>query len=253
MVAGVEFSAERVALLAAIGFVAGAINTVAGGGSLITIPSLIFLGLPPVVANATNRVGVFLQSVVATLTFARAGKLPFVRSWPSLLAACVGAVGGAQLSVALDEATFRQVIGIAMIAMLGFLLLQPKRWLKEGFRQRTVPLLVELIAFVAIGAYGGFLQAGVGLFLLTGLVLLNGQDLLHANGIKSLMVAAFTVPALTIFIANDLVAWGPGLAVAGGSMAGAWWGTRLAVGYGPKLVRAVLIVVVVVSAARLLF
>ena len=247
-----EVSAERVLLLAAIGFVAGAINTVAGGGSLITIPALIFLGLPPVVANATNRVGVFLQSVVATFTFARAGKLPLARSWPSLVAACLGAIVGAQLSVALDEATFRQVIGVTMLVMLVLLLLQPKRWLKEGLRQRSVPVVVELIAFVAIGAYGGFLQAGVGLFLLTGLVLLNGQDLLHANGIKSLIVAAFTVPALTIFVANDLVAWAPGLAVAVGSMAGAWWGTRLAVGYGPRLVRLVLITVVLVSAARLL-
>ena len=243
---------ERLPWLVAVGALAGAINTVAGGGSLITIPALIFLGLPPAAANATNRVGVFLQSVVATIQFGRAGKLPFRRSWPSLLAACIGAAVGAQLSVSLDEDVFRRVIGVAMLVMLGLLLLQPKRWLKEGLRARTVPAPLEWAAFFLIGAYGGFLQAGVGLFLLTGLVLLNGQDLLHANGIKSLMVAAFTVPALTIYLANDLVEWVPGLSVALGSVIGAWWGTRLAVGYGPRLVRVVLITVVVVAAARLL-
>ncbi len=243
---------ERLVLLGLIGVIAGAINTVAGGGSLITIPALIFLGLPPAVANATNRVGVFLQSVVATVQFARAGKLPIRRSLPSLIAACAGAGVGAQLSVALDELTFRRVIAATMIVMLGVLLLKPKRWLREGLRPRAVPLAVELVAFVAIGAYGGFLQAGVGLLLLMGLVLLNGQDLVHANGIKSLMVAAFTVPALAVFLANGLVEWEPGLAIAVGSMIGAWGGTKLAVGYGPPLVRAVLIAVVVVSAVRLL-
>ena len=243
---------ERLAALVAIGAAAGAINTVAGGGSLITIPALIFFGLPPAVANATTRVGVFLQSAVAAGQFARAGKLPLRRSWPSLLATCLGAALGAQLSVELDEVVFRRVIGIAMLAMLVLLTLQPKRWLKEGLRERTVPAWVEWTAFVAIGAYGGFLQAGVGLFLLTGLVLLNGQDLIHANGIKSLMVAAFTIPALSIYLAHDLVAWGPGLAVALGSVIGAWFGTWLAVGYGPRLVRAVLVIVVLVSASRLL-
>ncbi len=243
---------ERGLILVGVGFFAGAINTVAGGGSLMTIPALIFLGLPAATANATNRIGVFVQSVVAALRFARAGKLSLRRSWPSLLAACLGAPLGALLALALDEARFRQVIAVAMLVMLALLLVQPKRWLNEELQKRAVPLAVELVVFVLIGVYGGFLQAGVGLFLLTGLVLLNGQDLVMANGLKSLMVAAFTVPALVVYLAHDLVQWGPALALAAGSTLGAWWGTRLAVGYGPRLVRAVLIVVVIASALRLL-
>lgn len=245
-------SPERLALLFVVGVAAGAINTVAGGGSLITIPVLIFMGLSPAAANATNRVNVLLQSTAAAHAFRRADKLPVRRGWPVVAAACIGAAGGAQLAVQLDEALFRRVIGAAMLVMLGVLLLRPKRWLAEGARAPTVPVVVELLVFLAIGAYGGFLQAGVGLFLLAGLVLVSGQDLLQANGLKSLMVAAFTIPALAIYVAHDLVVWRPGLALALGSMGGALLGTRLAVGHGPRLVRWVLIAVVTVSAGRLL-
>ena len=243
---------ERLAFLLFVGVFAGAVNTVAGGGSLLTIPALIFLGLPPAMANATNRVGVFLQSVVAAIQFHREGKLPLARSWGILAAACIGAAAGAFLAVQIEPAMFRRVIGVAMLVMLAVLLIQPKRWLKEGLRQRAVPLALELAAFVLIGAYGGFLQAGVGLFLLAALVLLSGHDLLDANGIKSLLVAAFTVPAMMIYLAHGLVDWAPGLALAVGSMAGAWLGTKLAVGYGPRLIRVVLILVVTASSIRLL-
>jgi uncharacterized membrane protein YfcA len=237
----------QVALLFGLGVLAGAINTVAGGGSLITLPVLIFLGLPAPVANATNRVGVFLQSVTATQQFARRGMLPFRQAALPLVAASVGAAGGAGLGVLLDPQLFEQVIGGAMLVMLVLVFAQPKLDARP-----PRPAWLQAVAYLGVGVYGGFLQAGVGFFLLFALVSLSGWALVPANGAKSLLVAVFTVPALVIFVANDLILWGPAAALAAGSALGAWLGTWMAVGWGPKFVRAVLVVMVSGSATKLL-
>lgn len=255
------------ALLAGIGLVAGTINTIAGGGSLITLPALIFLGLPPAVANATNRVGVQLQSLVATVSFARSGALSLGGGmspdgavslggtmrlggvFPRLVAACLGALVGAGLSVSLDPELFRKLIGVAMLVILGILVAQPKRFLKP---RPAAPLWAQLIGFFVIGGYGGFLQAGVGIFLLAGSSLLAGEDLVRGNATKNLMVAAFTLPALALFLAEGLVEPGPGLALASGAMVGGWLGAKLSLVLGAGFVRIVLALVVAISSSRLL-
>lgn len=238
------------ALLAAIGLVAGTINSMAGGGSLITLPALIFLGLSPAAANATNRVGVLVQSVTATSSFARGGALPAPRRLlPRALAACVGAGLGAWLSIQVPPQAFRQVIAVAMLVMLGVLLANPKRLLEP---RPPAPEPMELLGFLIVGVYGGFLQAGVGIFLLAGSALLSGENLVRGNAVKNAVVALFTLPALAVFLSEGLVAVGPGLALGLGSMTGGWLGARLAQRLGAGFVRAVLVIVVLVSATRLL-
>lgn len=236
------------------GFLAGFVNTLAGSGSLVSLPMLIFAGLPANVANGTNRVAILLQNVVGVRGFTRQGLM----SWRHALwlagPAALGAIVGANIAVDLDEQSMRRAIGAIMVLMLFVLLVNPKRWIQgrpEAIRER--PTLKELGLFFLIGIYGGFIQAGVGIFLLAGLVLGAGFDIVRANAIKVFIVLCFTVPALAVFVVHGQVNWGWGLLLAVGNMAGAWTGTRFAARPGASVwVYRLFLLVVVYSAVRLL-
>lgn len=237
----------------AAGFGCGFINTLAGSGSLISLPVLIFLGLPANVANGTNRVGILIQTVVSLKSFHRQKMLDLRGGTMLALPAIVGGIIGAQIAVNLDEQMLRRVIGALMVVMLILIIARPKRWLKgrlEVMGRRPRPL--EMVIFFFIGAYGGFIQAGVGIFLLAGLVLGVGYDLVRANAVKVLIVLCFTVFAMVVFMINDQILWGLGLLLAVGNAGGGWLAARLAIERGAGLVRWFLIAVVVVSAAKLL-
>ncbi len=241
----------ELAALAGAGLLAGTVNTLAGGGSLIGLPALILLGdLPAAVANGTNRVGVILQSAVSAWQFQRAGVMDARDAARLLPVTCLGSAAGAWLSTDLDDALFRKVIGVVMILMLAVVLARPRRWLISAPEAAWPPWAAQLL-FLGVGFYGGFLQAGVGVFLLASLVLARGQDLVRANAAKALLVAGFTVPPMAIFLAEDLIAWAPGLALAAGSAAGGWLGSRMAVSWGPAFVRWVLVGVVTLSSLKL--
>ena len=235
------------------GFVAGFINTLAGSGSLVTLPLLIFLGLPANVANGTNRVAILLQNVVGVSSFHRQKVLDWRGGLLLGIPAIVGAMVGAQIAVNLNEEMMRRTIGILMVVMLVIILIRPKRWL-EGHSelQKRRPGWKQGLIFFAIGVYGGFIQAGVGIFLLAGLVLSAGYDLVRANAVKVLIVLCFTLFALAVFVFNGQVVWQIGLILAVGNMLGAWVGARMAVKRGAVFVRWLLIAVVAVSAAKLL-
>ena len=241
-----------VAVIAA-GFAAGFINTVAGSGSLITLPLLIFLGLPATVANGTNRVAILLQNVVGVSSYRQQKILDFRGGLILALPALVGAIVGARIAVDLDEVLMRRVIGGLMVLMLIVMMIRPNRWLTG---QVGEPLrrfrLKESLVFFAIGVYGGFIQAGVGIFLLAGLVLGAGYDLVRANAIKVFIVLIYTPLALAIFVFNHQVHWGMGLTLAVGNMLGALVASRLAVRKGAPFVRFILIAVIVVSAIKFL-
>lgn len=235
------------------GVAAGFINTLAGSGSLITLPILIFLGLPPTVANGTNRIGVLLQTVVGTAGFQRRNVLDWHAALILAVPATAGSLLGARIAVDVDDDTMRVVIGIIMLAMLLVIVIRPQRWLEGSPAARLRrPGLLQVIIFFTIGIYGGFIQAGVGIFLLAGLVLSAGYDLVRANAIKGVIIMLFTAAALVVFLANDQVNWPLGLLLATGQMVGAWLGANFAVDKGAVWVRRLLIVVVAVSAARLL-
>jgi uncharacterized membrane protein YfcA len=242
-------------LLAAVpvtGVVAGFINTLAGSGSLITLPVLILLGLPANVANGTNRVGVVMQNVVAVATFRRHGALDAGGTWKLVVPSVIGSVLGAQLAVDLDETLLRRIISVLMLLMIVVMFIQPERWLAEHVGPRRARLWVEVPLFFAIGVYGGFLQAGVGIFLIAALVLGAGFNLVTANAVKNLLVLVFTAAALVVFIVNDQVDWLLGLLLAAGQSLGAWAAARMAVKRGARFVRWVVIAVIVVSAGALL-
>lgn len=244
-------------LIAFVGLVAGAINTVAGGGTLITLPVMIVLGLPPHVANGTNRIGVVVQSAVASWQFHKEKALDLRLAVRLILPACIGAILGANLSLDLDEAVFKKLVAVLMILVLTVMLVRElptfkRRRAERDEDARPTPLWIQISVFAAIGFYGGFLQAGVGFFLLAGLNLVSDLDLVKANAIKVMLVFAYTALAIPVFVWHGQIDWLAGGALAAGSMLGGWLGTKMTVSWGPLFVRIILLFVVLASSTHLL-
>jgi len=241
-------------LIIGAGIIAGFINTLAGSGSLLTLPLLMFIGLPPNIANGTNRISIMLQSLVGSVGFRRQGSLNLKAGLLLGIPSVVGSVTGALIALTINSKMMERVVGVLLIVMFFIVLLKPEAWLKgksgEGI---TGSLWLNIVVFFLIGIYGGFIQAGVGFFLLGGLVLGAGLDLVKANAIKNFLVFLYTPFALTVYIIAHQVDYKAGLILSIGSMTGAWLGTRSAVSWGPAFVRYVLLVAVLVSAVQLIF
>ncbi len=240
-------------LLIAGGVAAGFINTIAGSGSLITLPLLIFAGLPATIANGSNRVAVLAQSFVAVQSFRRGGVLDIRKSLTLIVPAALGALLGAQIAVKMDEVLMRRAIGVLMIGMLIITVLRSRGWgaAAPGHR-KAARVELQVLLFFAIGVYGGFIQAGVGVLLLMAILVATPLDLVAGNATKNLIVLVFTIFALAVFVYNRQVDWAAGFVLSIGNAAGAWLGARLSLKHGAPLVQALLIVVVVASAADLL-
>ena len=156
------------------------------------------------------------------------------------------------MSLQVPRSILENIVGVAMLGMMGLVLLRPKRFLDGAARPpRLAPGPVDL-AFFGFGLYGGFLQAGVGVFLLFGLVGLAGRDLVAANVAKVVLALVFTVPALVVFAAQGAVDWLHGLVLAGGAVLGGVVGAKVALKGGAPVVRWVLLVVLAASAGRFL-
>lgn len=236
-----------VLIIAAVGLASGVVNTLAGAGTLVTLPALMFLGLPAPMANATGRVGVVLQSAAATAAYHKNERLDLPVALKSLGPACLGALAGAQVSAVLDPRLFERIVAVAMLLVLAALLVPwPARLRPTPRPALRVPL------FLVLGFYGGFLQAGVGLFLLAALRLTDGLDLVSGNAVKALLVLGFTVVALTVFGLHGLVDLPVALALTGGSALGGWIGGHLALRGGTRLIKAALTLTVLASSTRLL-
>lgn len=236
----------------AAGIFAGFVNTLAGGGSLITLPLLMFLGLPANIANGTNRIGVFIQSLVSSVSFRRQNIFTVRESLWMSVPSIVGALLGALIAVKINERVMELLIAGLLIFMFFVILYKPEQWVRDQAHSATmqrrwwVPLL-----FFFIGMYGGFIQAGVGFFLLAALVLGTGMGLTRANAHKALMVAVMTAISLVVFIFSNQIYYLYGIILAVGQGAGAWLGSKVAVSWGPKVVRVILLVSIMVSAIEL--
>lgn len=237
------------------GLLAGVVNTMAGSGSLVTLPMLVFLGLPTHVANATNRVGVTFQNIVGLTTLRRHGALQLQGSAWYVVPVLIGSVAGAQVAVVIDERALNLTIGGIMIAMFVVLLFNPREFLEPREPHGERPPVVLLLAFFAIGFYGGFIQAGVGILLLVGLVVGAKLDAMHANGIKLFLTLLFTAAALVVFAWHGDVMWDIGAIVAVGQGVGAWLAARFLADSDRAgiWIRRVLMLVVAVGAGRFLW
>jgi len=240
--------APTIAMLATGGLAAGVVNTVAGGGSMLTVPLLVMLGLPGTVANGTNRVGILVQNLVAIRGFQRGGVAALRESVPILLPLCSGAVLGALAVSRISDEAFERSFGLLMLLVLAPTLWAPR---PSEAAHRPWPAPLRTAVFLAIGAYGGAFQAGVGIALLLALGRTE-HDLVTANAIKVIVIAAVTLLSLPVFLLQQQIAWAPALVLAAGFGVGGQLGARVALRGGERLIRSALAVAVVALAARML-
>ncbi len=227
---------HTVLLLLAAGVACGFLNAVASSGSAITLPLLIALGLPPAVANATNRLPVVVGMALALLRFQRARAMPWgftLKLLPAFVsAALLGALGAAVIPMS----EIGLLIHGAILLAFALLLLRPHRWLDTAGRPIPLapgPLLLLLMA--AVGLWTGLIVLDAATYLLVTLVVVGRLPLVQANAIKVFLIGTATVASLVVFILHGQVDWVSGLPLMLGSALGGWLGASLALGPNARL------------------
>ncbi|MFZ6664125.1 sulfite exporter TauE/SafE family protein [Peijinzhouia sedimentorum] len=243
----------EILLVLVVGFASGFLNTIAGGGSLLSLPLLIFLGLPPTVANATNRVAVFIQNIFSVAGFQSKGVSAYPYSIWLGISSFFGGLLGAMFAVNIDGEVFNRILAVIMVAVI----------LLTVFSSKSVKTQVEkldfkhqaygVIVFFFIGIYGGFIQAGVGFLMIPALTMINGFSLVKTNSAKVFVALFFTLSSLVVFIYEDQVNWIWGLILAGGSAGGGWVASRWSVNKGDVWIKRFLVVTVFTLAIKLWF
>jgi uncharacterized membrane protein YfcA len=242
-------SVLEMAALVGAGLAAGFINTVAGGGSVITIPVLVEV-VGATLTNGTLRVAVFLQSISGVAGYARGRAIPW-RVVGALVAPTIaGAAGGAWLATRLSAGDLKKVFAVAVVLVAVSVLAKPKGW-EPAERPRLRQPWTSLV-MMGVGFYGGFVQAGVGFLFLAALVPGLGLGLVRGNGAKVTLILSFLPFALLMFVRADQVHWGAGALVGAGSMVGAFLASTLAVKKGAGWIRWVLVAAAVAAALRML-
>lgn len=241
-------------LLVVVGFAVGFINTVAGGGSLLSLPVLIFLGLPSNLANGTNRVAIVIQTALATAGFKSKGVSTFPFNVYLGIAAFFGSLVGAYIAVDVTGEAFNRILAIVMISVILIIIFSPKLNLVHiEERLNGKYLWLGVLVFFFFGIYGGFINAGLGFLMMLFLHYVNRMSLVRSNATKVVVVFIYMLGALAVFAWNDLVNWKIGLILAIGNGSGAWFASRFSVKKGDGFIKVFLIIMVLVMATKLWF
>ncbi|HHC80831.1 MAG TPA: sulfite exporter TauE/SafE family protein [Flavobacteriia bacterium] len=248
-----DFSLDLLWLIL-IGFIAGCINVISGGGSLLTLPILIFFGLPPSVANGTNRIAIIIQNIFAVKGFKSKGVATFPFSTYVAISATAGAILGASIAIDIKGELFNRILAVIMVVIVIYMVIKPKTGNQQLLERITGKhLWISIIIFFFIGIYGGFIQAGVGFLILLALSGINRLSLVKSNAIKVFVALVYSVFALAIFVYNDKINWMYGLILSLGNAAGGWFMSRWSVKKGDGLVKVFLIIMVTAMAIKLWF
>jgi uncharacterized protein len=241
-----------------VGMLAGYLNVIAGGGSLLAVPLLIFLGLPEGVANATSRLAILMQAGTAVAKYRSAGKLDAYLTRHLIPPTLIGAGLGAAIATYVSNAVFRSILAWVMIACAAIVCAEPlllrgrlRTWSDRAYPELTARKVWPTM--LVVGFYGGLVQAGMGYVQLAGLVFVLGIRLAEANVMKMVIVVMYTPLALGIFIAKGMVNWPFGALLAIGQGFGGWLGATSALKRGEGFVRAVLALMVLLTAAKLMW
>lgn len=208
------------------------------------------MGMPANISNGTIRLGVILQTFAATINFKKQGVLDSKRGLKLSIPVAIGSVMGAQTAATLDTKVFEKLLAIIMLTMIYFLFKDPKKWIHGQVDKVEKKITWKpWLLFLAIGFYGGFIHIGVGIFLLAGLVLISGYDLVRGNAIKILAVMIYSPLAFLVFALNNQVDYRIGLISAVGNVIGGIIASQLAVTWGAKFIRWFLTIAILLFAS----
>jgi uncharacterized membrane protein YfcA len=237
-------------LLFAVGTLAGVINVMAGGGSSLTLPVLLFMGLDGATANGTNRVAIAAQNIFAVLSFRGENVSQVRKSLLFAICAIPGSIVGALVAVRISDEWFQRILGIVMLLVVVSMIIP------RGTKSITSPEGIKspwiFPVLFAIGFYGGFIQVGVGFLFMAAFYHLLKMNLVHVNLHKVFVVLIYSLPVIAIFAWNGNINWLLGVSLAAGNAFGAWWAVKLAVRRGDQWIRYVMIVAILIMAAKIL-
>jgi len=235
-----------------IGVIAGFTNVMAGGGSALTLPMLVFLGLDGAMANGTNRLAILIQNIFAVYGFRQNKLSAFKKSFTYALVTLPGAIIGALVAVRLDDFWFKKVLGLVIVFVIASMLFPKPKEKMEREGKSVKSQFILYISLFGIGFYGGFIQAGVGFLLMAALFYFAGLNLLKVNMHKVFIVFLYTIPAFLIFSFSGNVGWILGLILAAGNGLGGWLGAHVSVKKGEKVIRVMLVIVLIGMAVKLI-
>ena len=234
----------EITVLIVSGLAVGFINTLAGGGSVISLSVLMLMGLPAPVANGTNRIAIAIQTLTATTVFRRKKVLDLRKGTLLGIPSVLGSLLGAYIAIDINEAIFEKAFAAIMLVMIVFVFYNPKKLIegKQELVDKKVTVLQWVIFFI-LGVYGGFVHVGIGYFLLAALILNAGYDLVRANAVKVLIVLLYMPFSFAVFLWMSDIEWAYGLIMAIGSVAGAYIASSMAVKKGIPFVKWTVVVV----------
>ncbi len=237
-----------------VGMAVGFINTIAGGGSTLMYPFLIFLGFPIHTAIGTSRVSFVAQGVFSVAGFKSKGVFLYPFNLYVAIASMFGGIIGAWISLQVSETNLKKVLAIVMVIIAIIIIFQSKIKYKEvSTKLYGKHLWISSFIFFVIGLYGGFIQAGTGFLVIISLMLYNKLSITQANSIKGLVVLVFTIPALSLYVFYGHVNWHAGLFLAIGTSIGAWLTSRWSVNVNEKYLRYILTSIIIALAIKLWF
>ncbi len=238
-------------ILFAVGTLSGFMNVMAGGGSSLTLPALLFIGLDAAMANGTNRVGLLIQNLFAVLSFRKRQFHQTQRSLQLSLMTLPGAIIGAWVAAEkISDLWFKRILAVVLVFIVISMLFSSKKHSQGAIQEGQKNWLIYPAMF-GIGFYGGFIQVGVGFLLMAALYHILKLDLVYVNMHKVFIVFIYMIPALGVFILTGNVHWIFGICLAAGNAFGAWWGAHFAVKGGDTIIQYVLALAILIISAKL--
>ena len=246
---------ETLLIICPLTFLAGFIDSIAGGGGLISLPSYLLIGLPSHAALGTNKFSSSIGTLIATLRYAKNRQIHYKSALPAAIAALFGSYAGALLALAFDE-KFLRILLVALLPVMALFILTRKKFGVES-RVSDLPIkrviALSAITGLVLGAYDGFFGPGTGTFLILAFTGVIGLDLATASGNTKVVNLASNIAAVTAFITGGSVVFAIGVPAAVSGMLGNWLGSGLAVKNGARVIRPVFIGVLVLLFGKVLW
>ena len=248
----------QILILVIAGMLSGWLNVMAGGGSLLTVPIMLFMDMPAPVANGTNRIAILAQNITAVYTFFRKGLSDFKLGLSLSFVASIGAVLGAYLGVHIEGEWVVRLLAAVMVGVKIIIATGNKFGGKKSGENATEPeqpknLLWGHVLMIGAGFWGGMIQVGVGFILMPILHRVMGFGLVRVNMYKVLVVLSYTIVALAIFASQLELMWWAGLGLALGNSIGGWYGAHTTIHKGEAWIRWVLNITLTAFIIKLLF